>query len=185
MDRIIKADLYRYGGLKGMMGFLKGLKHPGFRFTYILRKASKHSKYSLPGVFWRLLLHRYKYKFGFDIHPSTEIGEGLYLGHFGHVGINPDTKIGKHCNLPHIVTIGQVNKGARKGSPTIGDRVWIGTGAVIVGKIQIGTDVLIAPNSFVNFDVPDHSLVLGNPGQIHPKENVTEGNIVYVLEDDQ
>jgi serine O-acetyltransferase len=37
------------------------------------------------------------------------------------------------------------------GCPTINDNVWIGTNSVIVGKITIGTDVLIAPNSFVNF----------------------------------
>ena len=50
-----------------------------------------------------------------------------------------------------------------------------------LGKIQIGDDVLIAPGAYINFDVPPHSVVLGNPGIIHRKANATKdyiGNIV-------
>lgn len=63
------------------------------------------------------------------------------------------------------------------GSPTIGNRVFVGINATIVGNIKIGDDVLIAPNTFVNFDVPSHSVVIGNPGVIHHKENATVGYI--------
>ena len=65
----------------------------------------------------------------------------------------------------------------------IGDKVWIGTGAVIVGRIDIISNVLIAPNSFVNFDVPDNSLVIGNPARIIQRENATEGYINSILND--
>ena len=56
----------------------------------------------------------------------------------------------------------------------IGDNCWIGTNAVIVGNVKIGSDVLIAPLTYVNFDVPDHSIVIGNPGRIIPRENATK-----------
>ena len=69
-----------------------------------------------------------------------------------------------------------------KGYPTIGDYVWIGTGSVIVGNINIGSNVLIAPNSFVNIDVPDKSLVIGNPCEIVSKENPCERYIKHILE---
>jgi len=69
-----------------------------------------------------------------------------------------------------------------KGYPTIGDNVWLGTGVVIVGNVNIGSNVLIAPNTFVNFDVPDHSMVIGNPARIIKKENPAEGYILSVLE---
>ena len=46
--------------------------------------------------------------------------------------------------------------------PTIGNDVWIGVNATIVGKVSIGDDVLIAPNAFVNCDIPSHSVVFGN-----------------------
>ena len=48
---------------------------------------------------------------------------------------------------------------------------------LLVGNVHIGKDVLIAPLSYVNFDVPDHSVVIGNPGKIIPKENATENYI--------
>ena len=53
----------------------------------------------------------------------------------------------------------------------------IGTNAVIVWNIKIGDDVLIAPNAYVNMDIPDHSVVVGNPAIIHSKENATEGYV--------
>lgn len=90
--------------------------------------------------------------------------------------------IGNNCNIGPNVTIGQTNKGSRKGVPVIGNKVWIGTGAVIVGKVTIGDHVLIAPNSFVNFDVPPNSLVIGNPGQVIAKDaSVVDGYIDNII----
>ena len=56
----------------------------------------------------------------------------------------------------------------------IGNEVWIGTNAVVVGKIRIGNNVLIAPNAFVNIDVPDNSIVIGNPAIIKYCKSATE-----------
>lgn len=75
------------------------------------------------------------------------------------------------------VTIGMENRGHRKGCPIIGNKVWIGANSVIVGKIVIGDDVLIAPNSFVNCDIPSHSVVYGNSCTIKHREKATEGYI--------
>jgi serine O-acetyltransferase len=179
MERIIKADLYRYGGKTSI---LKGFTYEGFRYMYFLRKASKYKKTSPLGIFYRLLVRRYGYKYGFQIPIQTNIGEGFYIGHFGTVVINGKVKIGKNCNIAHCTTIGQANRGKLKGYPTIGDYVWIGTGSVIVGNISIGNNVLIAPNTFVNIDVPDNSVVIGNPAKIIEKNNPTEGYINNILD---
>jgi len=136
---------------------------------------------SILGIYYRLIVRRLSYKFGFQIPVTTSIGEGFYIGHFGTIVINGKAKIGKNCNIAHCTTIGQANRGKLKGYPTIGDKVWIGTGSVIVGNIKIGNNVLIAPNSFVNIDVPDNSLVIGNPAKVINKENPTEGYINYIL----
>ena len=181
MNRTIKADLYRYDGLTGIRGFIQGLRNPGFLYMYLLRKASKSRKYSPRWIFFSFLKKRYGYKYGFQI-PSSNIGEGLFIGHFGTVVINSKAKIGKNCNIAHGVTIGQVNRGKLAGYPTIGNIVWIGTGSVIVGNISIGSNVLIAPNSFINIDVPDNSVVIGNPCKIISKENPCEGYINNILE---
>lgn len=58
----------------------------------------------------------------------------------------------------------------------------IQTNAVVVGGVVIGNDVLIAPNAFVNFDVPDGAIVLGNPGKIILKDKASEKYIVYKVE---
>ena len=65
--------------------------------------------------------------------------------------------------------------GGRQGAPVIGNEVWIGINAAIVGKITIRDDVLIAPNSYVNCGVPSHSIVFGNPCIIKHREDATEG----------
>lgn len=182
MDKIIGADLYRYGGLTSRKGFLKAwFKIPGFKYMYFFRKASKYNRYSFKGLFYHYFLIRLSHKYGFQIPRTTQIGEGFYIGHFGSLVINGKAKIGANCNVAPGVTIGQVSTGKLKGYPTIGDKVWIGTGSVIVGNITIGSNVFIVPNSFVNFDVPPNSLVIGNPGIIHKKENPTDGYIDYVL----
>lgn len=108
-----------------------------------------------------------------NIPPATNIGPGFFIGHNGPIAINPRASIGQNCNIGICVTIGQENRGTRKGSPTIGNDVWIGSNAVIVGKIKVGDNVLIAPGAYVNFDVPSNSIVLGNPGKIIPSEHAT------------
>ena len=62
--------------------------------------------------------------------------------------------MGKNCNVHKGVTIGRINVGNKEGVPTIGESVFFGINSTVVGNIHIGNDVLIAPNSFVNFDVP-------------------------------
>jgi serine O-acetyltransferase len=124
---------------------------------------SNSFKKSILGIFWRVILRHYQIKYGFQIYPETQIGEGFYLGHWGAVVINPKTKIGKNCNIAQGVTIAQSNRGKNIGAPEIGNEVWIGPNAVIVGNIKIGNNVLIAPNAYVNIDIPDNAIVIGNP----------------------
>ena len=116
-----------------------------------------------------------------DMPVSTQIGGGLYIGHPYCIVINSRAVIGKNVNIHKGVTIGQENRGKRAGAPTIGDRVWIGINATVVGNIHIGDDVMIAPNSFVNTDVPSHSVVFGNPCVIKHRDNATEGYIVNTV----
>jgi serine O-acetyltransferase len=73
-----------------------------------------------------LVLRHHQIKYGFQIYPETQIGEGFYLGHWGTVVINPKTKIGKNCNIAQGVTIAQANRGKNEGVPEIGNEVWIG-----------------------------------------------------------
>ncbi len=182
MHRLIQADLNRYtGDCAGWKSLRRGFRDPGFRFMYAFRQACLHRKYTLRGLFFRFLVTRYFWKYGFQISLKTPIGEGLYIGHIGSIIINSNSSIGRNCNLSPGVTIGQTNRGEKMGCPRIGDRVWFGTNSVVVGRITIGSNVLIAPGAFVNFDVPDNSIVIGNPAKVIPSAEATAGYIENIL----
>lgn len=170
------SDLYRYYGDNGE-GIVKKLLRPiEIKYLHAFRKANESSNLFCK-IYYMIKLKRISVKSHIQIPVRTQIGEGFYIGHSGRIIINPNAILGKNINIATGVTIGQENRGKRKGSPTIGDKCWIGTNAVIVGNIKIGNDVLIAPLSYVNFDVPDHSIVIGNPAKIIHKENATESYI--------
>jgi serine O-acetyltransferase len=178
MRRYSKSDLFRYTGNTSFKSFLKTFfKEPGYRYIFYYRLVSAYRKIPVIGLIARFFLRRCSHKYGIQIPYETNIGEGFYIGHFGTIIINKMAVIGKNCNLAPGVTIGQANRGARQGYPTLGDSVWIGVNAVIVGKVLIGNNVLIAPGAYVNFDVPDHSIVMGNPAVIKAKENATIGYV--------
>lgn len=160
-NKLYEADLARYGG-----------KVDWHRkaFHYHFRNAST----PFWGLWHRLCLKRLQYKNGMEIPYNTKIGKGLYLAHPYNITINPAAVIGENCNIHRGVLIGQENRGHREGAPVIGDKVWIGINAAVVGKVTVGDDVLIAPNTYVNCDVPSHSIVFGNPCIIKSRENATE-----------
>ncbi|WP_417427789.1 serine acetyltransferase [Halpernia sp.] len=171
---IIQKDFYRESG-KWLSKFQiwKKCFSPNLHFIYLLRKAQKYPKNSFLGKFWRIILRHFQIKYGFQIYPETQIGEGFYLGHWGSLVINPKAKIGKNCNIAQGVTIAQANRGKNEGVPEIGNEVWIGPNAVIVGNVKIGNNVLIAPNSYVNSDIPSNSIAMGNPATFTINENAT------------
>ena len=147
------------------------MNHPGFRFLFYLRKVAfyanrKRSLGIFPYLYNRAMLHHYRFKYGFDISPTTSIEPGLFLGHFSGVVISPYAVLGANINIAQGVTIGATSRGERIGAPTLEDRVWVGANAILVGKITIGREALIAPGAYVNFDVPSRAVVLGNPGKV-------------------
>lgn len=79
--------------------------------------------------------------------------------------------------ITHGVTIGRDVRGKRRGVPKIGNRVAIRANSTVVGNITIGDDVVIAPNTFVNFDVPSDSIVIGNPAKVIQKNDAALGHV--------
>jgi len=163
----ISADMARYGYTNIFKCFLVV---PGFRFTVYLR-ISKYleSKNKMLYVLAKIYVRQMSYKYGIDIYTSTMIGKGFYIGHFGGIVINGGVVFGENVNISQGVTIGKINEGKLKGNPIFGNNVWIGANSVVVGGVKIGNNVSIAPCSYVNFDVPDYSLVMGSPGVIVKK----------------
>lgn len=96
---------------------------------------------------------------------SAKIGKGTVLG-YGALGIVIHNRavIGKFCHIDQHVTVGGTSK--KYDVPTIGDYVYIGAGAKILGPIKIGSNVVVGANSVVVKDVPDNSLVVGIPARV-------------------
>jgi serine O-acetyltransferase len=169
--RFVHTDLYRLRGRGGSGELLWALtRHEGFKFCFWMRTCA----YARPHPLLRFLLYpvarafttRYRYRFGISIDFTTRIGEGFYIGHFGGIVVNGLSAIGRNCNISHGVTIGQVNRGNRAGIPTIGDNVYIGPGAKILGGIRVGDGAAIGANCVVIRDVPENGVVVGIPGRV-------------------
>lgn len=166
-------DYKRMSGVEYKIGIklltdLMGYHH--IRYMYWWRSYEKR-----PTKLKKLVLFSYAHKYGLEISRDAKIGKGLYLGHPYNITVGGGVTIGEHVSLHKGCTIGRENRGRREGVPNIGSKVFIGINASVVGNINIGNDVMIGPNSFVNFDVPDHSVVIGNSGVIYSKENATYG----------
>lgn len=112
----------------------------------------------------RLISLRGKRKTGIEIHPGAKIGKNLFIDHGCGVVIGETAIIGDNVTMFHGVTLGGTGKEKGKRHPTIGNNVFIGSGAKILGNINIGNNVKIGANAVVLKSVPDNSTVVGIPG---------------------
>ena len=125
---------------------------------------------------YEYMLYRLCRKYGIEIKTETIIGKGFVMIHPYNITISPASKLGKNCTILKGATIG-VSYGKHEGAPIIGNKVYIGINSTIIGNITIGDDVLIAPNTLVNINVPSHSVVIGNPCKVIHRENATDSYI--------
>ncbi|MDT2047777.1 serine acetyltransferase [Priestia flexa] len=137
------------------------------KFTQLLFFKAWFKKKKIP-LIPGILDFIYRVIFSCDIPSSVLIGRGSKFAHRG-LGcvLHPRTKIGDDCKIFQKVTIGSRNG---EGPPVVGDNVYIGAGACILGEIKIGNDVKIGANSVVLNDIPDGCIVVGIPGKIIKNE---------------
>jgi len=170
--QLIRSDYrkhQRYGGHFFMIIFFT----QGFWATFQYRVAH----YIYVKVTWKLF--RYPLLFsiliwqkiievvaGISIASSVNIGHSFYIGHFGGIVINSNTIIGDNCNISQGVTIGVSGLNEKRGTPILGNEVYIGANAVLAGKINIGNNVLVGACSMVKDSLPDNCVVLGVPAII-------------------
>jgi serine O-acetyltransferase len=99
-----------------------------------------------------------------SIPPSVKVGEAFHLIHAMNVTIAAGVQIGDRVGIMHEVTIGPDREG--KGVPRIGNDVFIGVGATLLGPITIGDGAMIAANSMVITDVPARTFAVGVPAKV-------------------
>ena len=119
-----------------------------------------------------------RFLFGVVIGKNVEIGPGFCISH-GSIVIDGVTRIGKNCSINPYVTIG-LSTSSRVGlslrGPTIGDNVYIGTGARVLGPVKIGDNAKIGANAVVLSDVPDNHPAVGVPARVIPQRPPRKGD---------
>ena len=118
----------------------------------------------------RLVSQIARFLTGIEIHPGATIGKGLFIDHGMGVVIGETSIIGDNVTLFQGVTLGGTGKEKGKRHPTLGNNIVVGTGAKVLGNINIGDGVMIGANAVVVKDVPADSTVVGVPGRIVKKE---------------
>lgn len=103
---------------------------------------------------------------GVEIHPAAKIGKGLLIDHGSGVVIGETAEIGDDVTIYQGVTLGGTGFATGKRHPTLGDEVTVGSGARLLGPIEVGRGAKIGANSVVITDVPADATVVGNPGHV-------------------
>lgn len=129
--------------------YLNNCKKKGFRKIYYIVVYWK----------WRKLCTKLQI-----LIPVNTLGKGVRIWHLGPIVINSNVRIGENCMLQPGTLVGQ--KGDENNVPSIGDNVYFGPGCKVIGKITIGNDVVIAPNSVVVKDVAEGCIVSGIPAVV-------------------
>ena len=139
--------------------------HTGFQAVSMYRESHK---LWLEGKFKeaREINYRAHQLTGCDIHPAATIGRRFFIDHATGVVVGETTIIGDDVSLYQGVTLGGVSTSKGKRHPTLGNRIVVGAGAIVLGDITIGDDVRIGAGSVVLKDVPPDCTVVGVPGQI-------------------
>jgi serine O-acetyltransferase len=167
----VKSDLFRYCGKRDFTSFIKSYFFiPGFKYSLFMRSAKYLKARGLlffpVYILTRLILNHYQFKYGISIPYNTEIGPGLYIGHFGGIIVNSEVIIGQNCNINQEVTIGATYGGKYPGTAIIMNNVYFGPGSKIIGGITIGNHTAVGANCVVTKPIPDYGVVVGIPGEV-------------------
>ena len=126
----------------------------------------------------RIISQTIRFFTGIEIHPGAKIGKNLFIDHGMGVVIGETSEIGDNVTIYHAVTLGGSSPSIdserqrhEKRHPTIGNDVVIGSGAQVIGPVNIGNGARIAANAVVVKDVPENATMVGIPAKAVKLEN--------------
>ena len=141
------------------------LCYPGLHALILHRIAHKLNYWKIP-LIPRMLSNFSRFLTGIEIHPNARIGRRFFIDHGMGVVIGATTIIGDDVLLYQGVTLGGTGKEHGKRHPTLGDNIVVGSGAKILGNINIGSNSRIGAGSVVTHDIPPYSVAAGNPAKV-------------------
>ena len=187
-----KSELKYYMAQDAIALRCENKKHPRlvgdevWKFQIILRKAEyydnlykkRKKQYTLHRAWYKFLFHKHSVKLGFSI-PLHVFGPGLSIAHYGTIVVNSAARVGKNCRLQEGVNIGATNGSIS--APVIGDNVFIGTGAKIIGDISIADDVAIGANAVVVKSITEPGVTYGGVPAKKISSNSSRSNLPAAL----
>jgi serine O-acetyltransferase len=114
----------------------------------------------------RYFSHLGRFYYGIEIHPGAVIGRRFFIDHGMGVVIGETTEIGDDVLIYQGVVLGGVSHEKHKRHPTLGNKVVVGAGAILLGPIKIGDEARVGAGSVVIKDVPGGATVVGVPGRV-------------------
>ena len=150
--------------------------------------------YKVGNIFWRynlkfigrLIMYFARIFTGIEIHPAAKIGSNFFMDHGLGIVIGETAEIGENVTIYQGVTLGGImpsiqsdTQRNQKRHPTIGDNVIIGSGAQILGAIEIGDNARIGANSVVSRNVPPNVTVAGVPAREFARSKKKESFKAY------
>ncbi len=170
----IREDIRMYDGELSRQGLWVMVAYRFGRWRYSIRPRLLRLPFSFV---YRVLKLSSQILTGIDLPCEATVGRRFRIEHFGGIIISGDAVMGDDVVIRNGVTIG-LKKIGDPGSPVIGNRVEIGAGAKVLGRIHIGDDVQIGANAVVIRDVPAGHMAVGIPARniarkdlVSPSEN--------------
>ena len=159
-----------------------------WRFEILLRKTEFYvncKKTFVGKIFGKVLQFLYyKKRLKYNTYiPLNVFGPGLSIAHFGSIIVNGNAKVGENCRIQDSVTIGATN--GESDAPVIGNNVFIGSGARIIGKVNIASDIAIGANAVVVKDFNKSGITIGGVPAKKISDNNSHSNLNKCLEIDK
>ena len=152
--------------------------YPGLHALIMHRIAHKLNYWKIP-LIPRILSNISRFFTGIEIHPAARIGRRFFIDHGMGVVIGETTIIGDDVLIYQGVTLGGTGKEHGKRHPTLGDNIVVGSGAKVLGNIEIGSNSRIGAGSVVVDSVPENSTVVGIPGRIVRQKLLIQGQLMH------
>ena len=109
---------------------------------------------------------------GINIHAESELGPGTYIHGFGDIHVVGRT--GRGCTFIQGAQLISASDGKGRGWPELGDNVYVGAGAKVIGPVKVGNNVVIGANAVVTRSLPDNVTVAAMPARIVKQEEAAD-----------
>lgn len=152
--------------------------YPGLHALIMHRIAHKLLYWKIPFI-PRFISNISRFLTGIEIHPAARIGRRFFIDHGMGVVIGATTIIGDDVLLYQGVTLGGTGNEHGKRHPTLGNNIVVGSGAKVLGNIEIGSNSRIGAGSVVIDNVPENSTVTGVPGRIVRQKLLIQGQLMH------